>query len=99
MEIKMPIKFYGKYSVIIRQGDLEERKQCQKLLITAITPAEKEQYYKDLDEKDIPTHQVIFFEAGRRRIIQGKLTVNEDDRATFQTEGKEYEFLHSKIDK
>lgn len=99
MEIKMPIKFHGNYRVIIRQGDREERKRCQKLVFREITPDEKEQYYKNLDEKDVPTHQVLFFEFGCRRMIEGKLTINEEERAVFQIEGREYEFSPVTIDK
>ncbi len=98
MEIKMPVTFHGSYRVIIRQGDREEQKKCQKLVFREITPDEKEQYYKNLDEKDVPTHQVLFFEFGRRRMIEGKLTINEEERAVFQTGEKVYEFSPVKID-
>jgi len=92
MEIKMPIKFHGNYRVIIRKGDWEARERCQKLIIREISQEEKNQYYKDMDEKDIPTHQVNFFDFGCRRIIEGILTVKEEDRAVFKVEEKEYEF-------
>ncbi len=92
MEIKMPVKFHGNYIVTIRQGDWEGRERCQKLIIREITPSEKEQYYKGRDEKDIPSHQVNFFYSGCRRIIEGKLTINEEDRVVFAVEGKDYEF-------
>jgi len=92
MNIKMPIKFHGNYRVTIRQGDWEARERCQKLIIREMTQTEKEQYYKEMDEKDIPTHQINFFDFGCRRIIEGKLIVNEEDRIVFKVEGKEYEF-------
>jgi hypothetical protein len=64
-----------------------------------MTQAEKEQYYKELDEKDIPTHQINFFDFGCRRIIEGKLTVNEEERVVFKVEEKEYEFSPFKPEK
>jgi hypothetical protein len=99
MKIKMPIKFHGNYRVTIRQGTWEARERCQKLVIRELTPAEKEQYYKQMDEKDVPTHQVNFFDFGCRRIIEGKLTVNEEHRVAFAVEEKEYEFSPLKIEK
>jgi hypothetical protein len=92
MDIKMPIKFYGNYRVIIRQGDWESRERCQKLIIREMSPEEKNQYFKDLDEKDIPTHQINFYDFGCRRIIEGKLKENEENRLVFDVHGKEYEF-------
>jgi hypothetical protein len=92
MDIKMPIKFYGNYRVIIRQGDWESRERCQKLIVREMSPEEKNQYFKDLDEKDIPTHQINFYDFGCRRIIEGKLKENEEARLVFDVHGKEYEF-------
>jgi hypothetical protein len=98
MIIKMPIKFHGNYRVIIRQGDWESRERCQKLIVREMSPEERTQYYKDLDEKDIPTHQINFYDFGCRRIIEGKLKENEVDRLVFDVQGKEYEFSPLKID-
>jgi hypothetical protein len=99
MKIKMPVKFHGNYRVTIRQGEWETRERCQKLVVRELTPSEKEQYYKQTDEKDIPTHQVSFFDFGCRRIIEGKLTANEEDRVAFAVEEKEYEFSPFRIEK
>jgi hypothetical protein len=92
MEIKMPVKFHLNYIVTIRRGDWESRERCQKLIIREITPEEKEQYYKNTDEKDRPSHQVNFFYSGCRRSIEGTLTVNEENLVVFSCEGKDYEF-------
>ncbi len=92
MEIKMPVKFHLNYIVTIRRDDWESRERCQKLIIREITPEEKEQYYKNTDEKDRPSHQVNFFYSGCRRSIEGTLTVNEENRVVFSCEGKDYEF-------
>lgn len=92
MEIKMPIKFHGNYRVIVRKGGTESRERCQKLIIREISQQEKEQYYKGLDEKDIPTHQVNFFDSGCRRMIEGILVVNEENKVVFKVKGDEYEF-------
>ncbi|MGZ3593332.1 MAG: hypothetical protein ACXWL9_06525 [Syntrophales bacterium] len=99
MKIKMPVKFHGNYRVTIRQGEWETRERCQKLVVRELTPSEKEQYYKQMDEKDVPTHQVSFFDFGCRRIIEGKLAVNEEDRVAFAVEEKEYEFAPFRVEK
>jgi hypothetical protein len=99
MKIKMPVKFHGNYRVTIRQGEWETRERCQKLVVRELTPSEKEQYYKQMDEKDVPTHQVSFFDFGCRRIIEGKLAVNEEDRIAFAVEEKEYEFSPFRVEK
>ena len=92
MKIKMPIKFHGNYRVVIRKGDWEARERCQKLIVRELSPAEKDQYYQDMEEKDIPTHQINFYDFGCRRIIEGRLVENEEDRLTFDVQGKMYEF-------
>jgi hypothetical protein len=92
MNIKMPIKFHGNYRVTIRQGDWEARERCQKLIVRELSSEEKKQYFKDLDEKDTPTHQINFYDFGCRRIIEGKLKENEEDRLVFDVQGKEYAF-------
>ena len=99
MEIKMPIKFHGNYRVIIRQGEWETRERCQKLVVRELTPSEKEQYFKQMDEKDVPTHQVSFFDFGCRRIIEGKLTLNDENSMSFAVEEKEYEFSPFRVEK
>lgn len=92
MDIKMPIKFHGNYRVIIRQGDWESRERCQKLIVRQLSPEEKNQYFKDLEEKDMPTHQINFYDFGCRRIIEGILKENEENRLVFTVQAKEYEF-------
>ena len=101
LKIKMPIKFHGNYRVTIRQGEWETRERCQKLVVRELTPSEKEQYYKQkqMDEKDVPTHQVSFFDFGCRRIIEGKLIVNDENSMSFAVEEKEYEFSPFRVEK
>ena len=93
MKIKMPVKFHGNYRVTIRQGEWETRERCQKLVVRELTPSEKEQYYKQMDENDTPTHQVSFFDFGCRRIIEGKLTANEEEQGGFRSRGKRVRVL------
>ncbi len=97
MDIKMPIKFHHNYLVIIRQADWESKDRCQRLMIREISPKEKNQYYKDRDEKDIPTHQINFNDFRCHRILEGKLKENEETRLVFEVQGKEYEFSPIKI--
>lgn len=92
MEIKMPIKFHGNYVVIIRTADSEDRERCQKLTVYPFSKEEKEQFFKDLPEEDTPTHQVTFYDFGCKRIIEGRIKVNEEDRIAFAVKEKEYEF-------
>jgi hypothetical protein len=94
MEIKMPVKFHGNYVVSIRCGDEENRERCQKLTMRVLSPEEQQQSYKakGIDEKTMPTHQITFYDFGCKRIIEGKLIENEDDRAVFRVRDKEYGF-------
>jgi hypothetical protein len=90
--IKMPIKFHGNYVLIIRLGESEERERCQKLTVRALSSDEKEQAYPGLDEKSIPSHQITFYDFGCKRVIEGKMKVNEEARMVFAVSDKEYEF-------
>ena len=91
-KIKMHTPFHGNYVVSVTAGEEEYRERCQKLFIRELNDSQKEKYYKDLDEKDIPTHQVSFHDFGCRRVIEGKLNENEEDKVSFEVHGKIYRF-------
>ncbi|MCX7634866.1 MAG: hypothetical protein N2Z74_03895 [Syntrophales bacterium] len=92
MEIKMPVKFHGNYVVSIRSGDKEDRERCQKLTIRRLSPEEQERFFKGLPPEDIPTHQVTFYDFGCKRIIEGILKDNGEERVSFLVKDKEYAF-------
>jgi hypothetical protein len=60
----------------------------------ALSDEEQQQPYKakGIDEKIMPTHQITFYDFGCKRIIEGKLIENEEDRAVFRVQDKEYGF-------
>jgi hypothetical protein len=90
MKIKMPIKFFGNYQVIVRSGATESKDRCQKLTILEMSSEEPGQPTKD--QADAGSYQIIFHDAGCRRIITGKLKENLEEKVVFLVEGKEYEF-------
>lgn len=90
MKIKMPIKFFGNYQVKIRTANAEELDRCQKLTIIPLGVDEKESPSQDTGEGG--TFQVIFHDAGCRRIITGTLKENLEEKVVFQVDDKEYEF-------
>ena len=92
MEIKMPIKFHGNYRVIIRSGDWETSERCQKLFVKELSPEQKKKYYGKLNEDDVPACQVTFHDFGCRRIIEGKIKENTQERLIIEVKDKEYEF-------
>ena len=96
MEIKMPIKFHGNYVVSIRCGAEENRERCQKLTMRALSAEEREQSYrsKGVDESVMPTHQITFYDFGCKRIIEGKMLENVQEKIVFKVQEKEYEFSH-----
>jgi hypothetical protein len=86
MQIKMPVRFFGSYQVTVRSGDQETKERCQKLTFIPIAGRESP------SDAAAPTFQIIFHDAGCRRIIQGTLKENLDQKTVFQVEEKEYEF-------
>jgi hypothetical protein len=92
MEIKMPIKFHANYKVIIRTGDWEARERAQKLTVRLLAEDERVRAFKDMNEEDRPTHQITFYDFGCKRVIEGKLKENKEDRLIFLVKDKEYEF-------
>lgn len=91
-EIKMPIKFHGNYVVIIRTGDAEDRERCQKLTVRRLSEEEKAASFKNQPPEAVPTHQVTFYDFGCKRIIEGVLKVNTEDRLVIGVNEKDYEF-------
>jgi hypothetical protein len=92
MTIKMPIAFHGNYVLSIRLGEEEARERCQKLTVRDLTAEERQNAYEGLAEQETPTHQVTFYDFGCKRIIEGRLKVNEPDRMVFAVRDKEYAF-------
>ena len=45
-----------------------------------------------MDENSMPSHQITFYDFGCKRIIEGKMKVNEEARMVFAVSDKEYEF-------
>ncbi len=90
MKIKMPIRFFGNYQVIVRSAGTESREKCQKLTIVELGAEGKDEAAKGPD--DAGSFQIIFHDAGCRRIVVGKLKENLDERVVFLVDEKEYEF-------
>lgn len=88
MEIRMPISFHGNYQVVVRSGDSESREKCQKLTVSQLPSGESAKPA----EGDASTHLVIFYSFGCKRIVEGTLKVNEQERLVVQSRDKEYEF-------
>jgi carbamoylphosphate synthase small subunit len=93
-DIKMPIFFHANYKVIIRTKDWETRERAQKLSVRELSPEEQTASFKDLAEKDMPTHQIVFYDFGCKRVIEGKLLENVEEKIIFKVQEKEYEFSH-----
>ncbi|MGA2027550.1 MAG: hypothetical protein ABSH17_10870 [Syntrophobacteraceae bacterium] len=91
MSIKMPLKFVGSYKVITRQAGAEKQEFCQKLTMTPM--ARKEQGTEA--KENSPTHQITYFCFGCRRVLEGRIKENLEDRVVFQVDEREYEFRPS----
>ncbi len=90
MKIKMPIKFFGNYLVTIRSGSTESKERCQKLTVVEMSADQKGESSENKD--DAGSYQIIFHDAGCRRIIVGKLKENMEEKVVFAVDDKEYEF-------
>jgi hypothetical protein len=90
MKIKMPIRFFGNYQVTIRSAGSASRERCQKLTIMALSSEANEKSSEDAEAA--ASYQIIFHDAGCRRIIVGALKENLVEKAVFQVDEKEYEF-------
>lgn len=89
MSIRMPIKFHGSYKVVTRRGATEKQEICQKLTVTPLAGE------KRAETAGSPTHLVMYFCFGCRRILEGTLKENREDRVVFQVEDAEFEFCPS----
>lgn len=89
MSIKMPIKFHASYRVLTRRGGVEKQEVCQKLSMSPIagqSPAGAE---------DSPAFLVTYFSFGCRRVLEGRLKENSEDRVVLQVDDREFEFSPS----
>jgi hypothetical protein len=92
MKIRMPISFHGNYLVQIRLGEEESRERCQKLTVRELSTEERAQSFPGMPEDRMPTHQITFYDFGCKRVIEGKITANEESRIAFAVRDKEYIF-------
>lgn len=92
MTIRMPVKFLGSYRVVTRHSGVEKQELCQKL---AITPLAGEEEDTPGIEKDSPTHMITYFCFGCRRVLQGRIKEDCEDRVVFQADEREFEFSPS----
>jgi hypothetical protein len=90
MKIKMPIKFFGSYQVTVRSPDSESQDRCQKLTIVPLGSEAKDGPPQEPGGSG--DYQIIFHDAGCRRIIVGKLKENLEEKVVFQVDDKEFEF-------
>lgn len=90
MKIKLPIRFFGNYQVTVRSGSSESKDRCQKLTIVKLDPDEAGDRSESAESEG--NYQIIFHDAGCRRIIVGKLKENLEERVVFVVDDKEYEF-------
>ncbi len=86
MSIKMPIKFLGSYKVITRQGGTEKQEICQKLSVSLLSGQAQS------SGENSPTHLITYFCFGCRRVLEGRITEDQEDRVVFQSENREFEF-------
>lgn len=92
MEVKMPIKFHATYAIKTRCGGQEKRERCQKLTVSELSPEARETAFGDHGEAEKPTHQVTFYDFGCKRILNGTVKGNEEDKLVLLVQDKEYEF-------
>lgn len=91
MSIKMPLKFLGNYKVVTRHGGAEKQEFCQKLTMTPLTRHEQSAGA----EENTTTHLITYFCFGCRRVLEGRITDNREDKVVFQVDEREYEFSPS----
>lgn len=88
MDIKMPIKFYGSYKVITRKDGTEKQELCQKLSMAPISG-------QNAPEETSPTHLITYFCFGCRRVLEGRIKDNREDKVVFEVDEREIEFCPS----
>ena len=86
MEIKMPIKFLGAYKLTVRSGDSVKSAMCQKLNFTRIPPD------PSADGPAKSTHMITYYCFGCKRVLEGRLKENEEEKVIFEDNDREYEF-------
>jgi hypothetical protein len=91
MSIKMPLKFAGNYTVVTRQRGAEKRESCQKLAMTPLAVPEQ----GAAGEENLPAYLITYFCFGCRRVLEGRLRENREDRVVFQVDDREFEFCPS----
>jgi hypothetical protein len=94
MDIKMPVTFHGSYQVTMRSGDVEKKETCQKLTFSRLSS--QGQGESDPGESQKPTHLITYFSFGCRRMLEGKIKENEENRVVFQVDDREFEFSPSR---
>ncbi|HOV85569.1 MAG TPA: hypothetical protein PLM79_04355 [Syntrophobacteraceae bacterium] len=87
MDVKMPVKFHGSYQVVIRYGDVEKKEICQKLNFIRLAAGD--------EESGAPTHQITYYAFGCKRMVEGRIKENREEKVTFDAQGREYEFTPS----
>jgi hypothetical protein len=88
MDIKMPVKPLGNYRVRLRQGEASKEETCQKLNFTKIASRTA----AGEPESEGPTHLIVYYSFGCKRILQGMLKENQENRVVFQVDDREVEF-------
>jgi hypothetical protein len=91
MSIKMPLKFASSYKVVTRHGGNEKQEFCQRLTMTPLA----RQGQGAGAEADLPAYLITYFCFGCRRVVEGKLKEDYEDRAVFQVDEREMEFCPS----
>ncbi|MHC1726180.1 MAG: hypothetical protein AB9866_09270 [Syntrophobacteraceae bacterium] len=92
MSIKMPIKFHGSYRVVTRYSGIEKQELCQKLSITPL--ADREQGTPEAGAAS-PTHMITYFCFGCRRVLEGRIKEDGENKVVFQADEREFEFSPS----
>ncbi|MGA2400675.1 MAG: hypothetical protein ABSG91_03080 [Syntrophobacteraceae bacterium] len=88
MSIKMPLKFLGSYKVVTRHGGTQKQELCQKLTMTPLAGQEQAAG----GEENSPAYLITYFCFGCRRVLEGRLKENREDRVVFQVDDREFEF-------
>ena len=88
MSIKMPLKFAGSYKVVTRQAGAQKQELCQKLSMTPLSGQEQD----TTGEENQPRYLVTYFCFGCRRVLEGTIKENLEDRVILQVDDREFEF-------
>ena len=91
MSIKMPLKFAGSYKVVTRHDGAEKQEFCQKLSITPLAASEQSAG----GDAGLPAYLITYFCFGCRRVIEGRLKENLDEKVVFQVDKRELEICPS----